>query len=130
MSAVAFLSADWLRALDAALRTTEIPDVDGSFVLEQVVVDVPGSGEVRYCVMVDHNGARIQASATPDVRLTTDYEMAVAIAGGHGNAQQALALGRLRIGGDLDAFAARTTLLLALRDATAALRSDTTFTEP
>ena len=130
MSALAFLSADWLHALDAALRTAEIPDVDGSFVLEQVVVDVPGSGDVRYCVMVDREGARIEESSTPDVRLTTDYEMAVAIASGRGNAQQALALGRLRIGGDLDAFAAHTTLLFALRDATAVLRSDTTFAEP
>jgi putative sterol carrier protein len=128
--ALAFLSADWLRALDAALRSAEIPALDGSFVLEQVVVDIPGSDDVSYCVVLDHDGARIEDGPTPDVRVTTDYEIAAAIASGSGNAQQALARGRLRIGGDLEAFAARTTLLLALRDSTAALRSDTTFAEP
>jgi predicted lipid carrier protein YhbT len=128
--ALAFLSSEWLRALDAALRAAPMPDADGSFVLEQVVVDVPGVGEVRYAVVVDGTGARIEATTKPDVRLTTDYEMAVAIASGSGNAQQALALGRLRIGGDLEAFAAHASLLVALRDASATLRSDTTFGEP
>jgi hypothetical protein len=130
MPALAFLSSEWLRALDRALRATPLPDADGSFVLEQVVVDVPGAGEVRYAVVLDDTGAHIEDSVEPDVRLTTDYEMAVAIASGSGNAQQALALGRLRIGGDLEAFAARASLLVALRDATAMLRSDTTFDEP
>ncbi len=130
MPALAFLSPEWLRALDAALRSAPIPDSDGSFVLEQVVIDVPGAGEVRYSVVVDGTGARIDDAAQADVRLTTDYEMAVAIASGSGNAQQALARGRLRIGGDLEAFAARSTLLVALRDVTATLRNDTTFDEP
>jgi hypothetical protein len=130
MPALAFLSAEWLRALDTALRTAPIPDADGSFVLEQVVVDVPGAGEVRYSVVVDSTGARIDDTATADVRLTTDYDTAVAIASGSGNAQQALARGRLRIGGDLEAFAARASLLVALSDVTATLRSDTTFAAP
>ena len=130
MPALAFLSAEWLRALDAALRCAAVPDLDGTFVLEQVVVDVPDAGEVRYSVVLDGTGARLENAATPDVRLTTDYETAVAIAGGSGNAQDALAHGRLRIGGDLEAFAAHASFLVALRDATATLRSDTTFGAP
>ena len=87
-----------------------------------------GRGSLRRC-----RGGTGLASKTwpsPTSVSTTDYEMAVAIASGSANAQQALARGRLRIGGDLEAFAARASLLLAVRDTTATLRSDTTFGEP
>jgi len=64
------------------------------------------------------------------VRLTTDYPTAVAIARGRENAQIALARGRLRLGGDVDALVKRADALGALDDATAALRAATTYPSP
>ena len=62
-----------------------------------------------------------------DVRLTTDYDTATAIALGKENAQSALAQGRLRLGGDIDTLVRGAAALTALDDATAALRAATTY---
>ena len=71
-----FLSEKWLDELDRALRASEDVSALSPIVIEQVVVDVPGRGEVRYRVRVDGGGARVTQGAgpeSPDVRLTTDY---------------------------------------------------------
>jgi hypothetical protein len=128
-----FLSETWLDELDRALRASEDVSALSPIVIEQVVVDVPGRGEVRYRVRVDGGGARVTQGAgpeSPDVRLTTDYTTAVAIALGTENAQIALARGRLRLGGDVDALVRDADALGALRDATAALRAATTYPSP
>jgi len=128
-----FLSETWLDELDRALRASEDVSALSPIVIEQVVVDVPGRGEVRYRFRVDGGGARVTQGAgpePPDVRLTTDYRTAVAIALGTENAQIALARGRLRLGGDVDALVRRADALGALHDATAALRAATTYPSP
>ncbi len=99
-------------------------------VIEQVVRAVPGRGEVRYHFRVDAGGACVVEGAPPDpadVRLTTDYDTATAIALGKENAQSALAQGRLRLGGDIDTLVRGAAALAALDDATAALRAATTY---
>ena len=128
-----FLSETWLDELDRALRASDSAPALAPIVIEQVVVDVPGRGEVRYRVRVDGDGAWVTAGGgpeSPDVRLTTDYPTAVAIALGQENAQIALARGRLRLGGDVDALVRRADALAALHDATAALRTATTYPSP
>ena len=123
-----FLSPEWIAELDVALRAAENAD-DGPLTLEQVVSDVPRRGVVRYRLVLSHGAAVVSESndARVDVRLTTDYETAVAIARGDANAQVALAFGRLRIGGDSDALVRHADQLARLADVNAQLRRTTTF---
>ncbi len=128
-----FLSEIWLRELDAAVRAATNASSLAPIVIEQVVHGVPGRGEVRYRLRVGIDGASVVEDDTvdqPDVRLTTDFETAVAIATGRENAQIALSRGRLRLGGDVDALVRGAVALGALDDATAALRDATTFPSP
>jgi SCP-2 sterol transfer family len=128
-----FLSEQWLHELDAAVRASAAVCALGPIVIEQVVALVPRRGEVRYRLVVDAHGARLSDGAETrpaDVRLSSDYGTAVAIAAGKENAQIALADGRLRLGGDVDALVRRSEAFAALDDATAALRDVTTFPSP
>jgi hypothetical protein len=128
-----FLSEMWLHDLDDAVRASATVSVLAPLAIEQVVSGVPGRGEVRYRIRVDSDGARVttaDASEPPDVRLSTDYDTAVAIASGRENAQIALARGRLRLGGDIEVLIRRADALGALEDATAALRDATTYPSP
>jgi hypothetical protein len=128
-----FLSEMWLRELDLAVRAAASVSALAPIVIEQVVSDVPGRGEVRYRIEADDDGARVtfgETSPRPDVRLSTDYDTAVAIAVGDENAQIALARGRLRLGGDVETLVRRAAALGALDDITAALRATTTYPSP
>jgi hypothetical protein len=128
-----FLSEMWLRDLDRSVKGATGVSAPAPVVIEQVVHDVPGRGEVRYHLRVDAGGARVSAGEPverADVRLTTDYETAVAIARGEENAQIALAHGRLRLGGNIDTLVRSAGALGALDDATADLRGETTYPSP
>lgn len=131
-----FLSEAWIRELDAAVRVAPELSVLGPIEIEQIVSGVPRRGEVRYRVVIDADGARVESAEgdgstrAADVRLTTDYATACAIASGKKNAQAALADGRLRLGGSLDALVRRAPAFAALGDATAALRGMTSFPAP
>jgi hypothetical protein len=129
-----FLSQAWIRELDAAVRAAPELSALRPIEIEQVVTGVPRRGEVRYRIVVDDRGARVddgnEHGYAAEVRLTTDYATACAIAAGKENAQAALADGRLRIGGSLDVFVRRAPAFAALGDATAALRGITTFAAP
>ena len=128
-----FLSEIWLRELDRSVQDATGVSTLAPIVIEQVVRDVPGRGEVRYRFRVDAGGARViagEAEQRADVRLTTDYETAVAIATGRENAQIALARGRLRLRGNIDTLVRSADALGALDDATAALRGNTTYPSP
>lgn len=145
-----FLSPTWIQELDRAVRASAGVCALAPIVIEQVVSGVPGRGEVRYRIRVGADGAaRVEESAVPtgspsdapsdspsdvvgrpDVRLTTDYGTAVAISRGTENAQIALAHGRLRLGGDVEALVRQAVGLAALDDATAALRGSTTYPSP
>ena len=126
-----FLSAAWIDALDAAVRSSEAMAGLAPTVIEQTVVDVPGAGLVRYRIRVDATGARVTAEddERADVRLTTDYVTAVAIAQSRENAQSALARGRLQLGGDVDVLIRNAEAFAALADVTGALRAATTYPE-
>ncbi len=127
---IAYLSDAWIDALDAALDASNALSALAPLVLEQVVENTP-RGEVRYRVTVDANGAHARRShaddAPPDLRITTDYATAAAIAQGRENAQTALAGGRLRIGGDIEVLTAQADAWNGLDDATARLRAETSY---
>ena len=135
-----FLSDSWIAALDQALRAENGLSECAAVTVEQVVTGAPG-GDVRYRIVIDGTGGRAERivdgaddgdgadGARIDVRLTTDYSTAVAIARGAENAQIALARGRLRLGGDVQALTRFAAALGEISDATAALRAETTFPE-
>ncbi len=125
-----FLSDDWLAALDRAARAAADALAPlAPLVIEQVVMEVPDRGEVRFHLIVEEAGARVAPGPAPraDVRFTTKYTTAVEVACGRTNAQTALATGQLRLGGDLEGFGDRSAALAAVSDVFAAVRSSTTF---
>jgi SCP-2 sterol transfer family protein len=129
-----YLSDAWVDALDDALQASSSVAAVAPLVIEQVVRDVPGHGEVRYRVWIDVRGGhagRIGAAdehdTPPDIRLSTDFGTATAIASGRENAQTALARGRLQLGGSVDVLTRHADALAALDDATAELRGTTTY---
>jgi SCP-2 sterol transfer family len=126
-----YLSDAWIAALDAAVRDAPQLRTTAPLVIESVVTEVPRRGEVRYRVAVDASGARARsvdaADPTPELRLTTDYVTAVAIARGTENAQTALARGRLRLGGDVNVLIAHAETLSKLDDLTASVRTATVY---
>jgi hypothetical protein len=127
-----FLSDRWLRELDDAVRAAADLRALGPVVIEQLVHDVPGRGDVRYQLRIADAVARIETRdlGPADVRISLTYREAVAIARGEQNAQNALARGDLRIGGNVEVLTSRAATLSALDDATATLRAATTFPEP
>src|SRR5438093_367842 len=94
-SVAEFLSDEWIAALDAAARATQVDAGDAdSLAVEPVVRGVPGRGDVRYRVTCDTGVRAVTRSPdgeSADVRIETDYATAVALARGQLNAQTALA---------------------------------------
>jgi hypothetical protein len=124
-----FLSDEWLAALDASARSVgACPDV-APFVAEQVVTGVEGRGVVRYHLAFDDAGLHVRPGAAekPDVTLATDLVTAADIARGATNAQRALAAGRLRVSGSIEALTKRAAALGALEDVFASVRDTTTY---
>jgi len=126
-----FLSDEWIAALDAAARATQVDAGDAdSLAVEPVVRGVPGRGDVRYRVTCDTGVRAVTRSPdgeSADVRIETDYATAVALARGQLNAQTALADGVLRVSGDLARLAAHAAALARLGDLFASVRATTTF---
>lgn len=105
----AFLSDEWVDALAARLATQAI-DPELAVAVRQVVDDVAWTVRVA--------GGRVSVDRDPaaDVTLTTDRATAEALVAGELAAQDALAAGRLRIGGDLTKLLGASQVLAALRD--------------
>ncbi len=132
-----FLSDQWIAALASACDADRDsgaanPDATGErLVIEPTVRDVPGQGEVRYRVSFDASGCAVEAVG-PDgpgahVRLETDYATAVALARGEMNAQAALAVGRLRVVGDVARLTAHAGALARFDDLFAEVRATTSY---
>ena len=129
-----FLSDEWIRALDDAARAGGADASTGEvLVVEPVVRDVPGRGEVRYRVACDETVRSVSlplpGDAAAAVRIETDYRTASALARGEVNAQAALADGRLRVAGDVARLAGHAGTLARLTDLFATLRASTAFVD-
>jgi putative sterol carrier protein len=102
-----------------------------SIEIEQIVPDAPG-GEVRYHLLVQDGRVRVQpgSAASPQLRLTADYETAARIQRGELNGQQALAAGRLKVRGRFAHLLRADDALRSLDHAFATVRAATTYGEP
>jgi hypothetical protein len=131
---VAFLSPDWIRALDEAARDHPgLPDaaVGLSLVVEQEVTDAPG-GPVRFHVVFGDGSVRVRTGPAPQptVRFSQDLATATAIATGTESAQRAFMTGRLQVGGDLRVLLEGREALAALDDVFASVRRTTEHPDP
>lgn len=128
---VDYLSAEWLEALDEAVRSDEaLAELTAGhdLVIEQVVERAPGDAVVWQVHLVDGSPrVEVGAGARPTVRFTTDLATAEAITTGREAPQAAFLRGDLRIGGDTAALAAHRELLASVSDLTATLRDRTVF---
>jgi putative sterol carrier protein len=126
-----FLSPEWVDELDAAARASDSLAArtrDLAFTVQQVVRNTP-RGDVHYHVTADDNSVRVRSGAveSPDLTLVADYEVARAISAGTGNAQDALAAGRLKIEGGLALLLGNEGVFAALEDVFASVRARTTY---
>jgi putative sterol carrier protein len=126
-----FLSSEWIEALDAAARASNsmpMRTVDVTITVQQVVQHAP-QGEVHYYVTIDRDGVRVRPGSvdSPDLTLFADYDVARAINAGTANAQDALAVGRLKITGRFDLLLGHEGTFAALDDVFASVRSATTY---
>jgi hypothetical protein len=124
-----FLSPAWIADLDAAARRAVVPDDVGDLTVEQVVVDVPGTGELRYHVRFAAGTLRVipGAAVSPDLRVLAEYTSAVAMHRGELSAQEALARGRATLEGPIQGVRGREAALRGLDDAFASVRAATTY---
>lgn len=125
-----FLSDEWFTALDAAARSVRLRHEVTPFVLEQVVTGTgDGPPDVRYQVVFSDATVRVVKGApqAPDVSFVTDIRTATRIARGEINAQRALASGRFRVGGSIEALVRRADALATLDDVFASVRGVTTY---
>jgi putative sterol carrier protein len=128
---VRYTSPDWIAAAGRALADDaglKDATADVQLTLEQVVTDGP-TGTVSWHVAIDHGHVELAEGPAPaaDLRFTTTYDTAAAIASGKLAAQRAFAEGRLRVGGDLSLLVAHHRTLASLDDALASVRADTTY---
>ena len=123
----AYLSDDWLAAMDAAIKDHQglaAATSDTSLVIQNVITGGPG-GQVAYAIRLDHGRGDINAGNEPaaDVTFTTDIDTARAIHRGDESAQTAFMAGRLRIGGDARVLIANQHVLAELDDVFASVRA-------
>jgi len=122
-----FLSPAWIAELDTAARAADDLVADAPIVVEQVVDDGAGV-TVRYQVRIGPAGAVVSGDPGPpaDVVLVTDRATAWAMHEGQLRAQDAFALGRLKVRGRPELLAGRADLFARLDRAFAPVRAGTT----
>ncbi|MGI8664030.1 MAG: SCP2 sterol-binding domain-containing protein [Acidimicrobiales bacterium] len=123
-----YLSPEWLAELQAAAAGAE-PSLTG---LADVVLqhEVTGaSGDVVFHVVIGDEGIAVLPGPADGatVTFTEDDATAAAITRGELSAQTAYMSGRLRIRGDVTALARPSSIIVALDDLFAAVRSSTTY---
>ncbi len=123
-----FLSPEWFARVSAETPPGQQPP---AAVLEQVVDGAP-DGRVTYRVEIGESTARIvwpvpDGAADPDLRVTCDWPVAVAIAKGELSTQRALMQGGLRVKGNPGRLSELAAALQGVDPVPAAVREATTY---
>ena len=126
-----YLSPAWLDAAGEALADSpglRSAITDLALTLEQTVTGAP-DGTVRWHVVLDHGDARLVRGPAErsDLRFSTSYGVASAIALGELATPMAFMAGELRVGGDLTLLTRHQRLLASLDDVLVDVRKATTF---
>ena len=122
---VRFLSDEWLAEAAALTASTGIGEA--VCVVEQVVRR--SDQHVRYQLHVGTDAARVDphGTATADLEIVEDYDIATAISRGELDPGGALATGRITIRGDAGRLASVADSLARLGDVLAPLRARTEY---
>jgi len=115
-----FLTDDWIDAFAVAASKASA-DLSVNLAVRQIVDDV------SWTVRLADGHVTVDRDPDADVTLTTDRATAAALVRGELAATDALATGRLRLGGDLARLLAAADGLVGLDAAYAEVRADTTF---
>jgi hypothetical protein len=96
--------------------------------VQQTVEDTP-DGAVTWHVAIEDGRMALDAGPAddPDLRITTRWDTAAAVAAGTLAAQRAFVEGRLRLGGDLSLLLTHQRALAAVDDVLAPVRAATTY---
>ncbi|HEX9259727.1 MAG TPA: SCP2 sterol-binding domain-containing protein [Acidimicrobiales bacterium] len=128
---VRYLSLDWIDALRTELsRRDDLAEIasERTVGVTQVVTDGP-EGDVVYHLQAA--GGEVSFGAGPadpeDVRFQQTWEVAVSVAQGVLNAQEAFLGGRILISGDRQKLLDNTALFAALDEVFATVREHTTY---
>lgn len=126
-----YLSQEWLAAAAEAIAhdaALQVATEDLNLTLEQTVADGP-EGTVCWHLVLRHGYAALVMgpTSTADLRFTTTWDTAQAIARGDLAAPDAFMDGRLRVGGDLTLLVRYHRKLAAVDDVLATLRAKTTW---
>jgi hypothetical protein len=125
-----FLSAEWIAAVDAAVRSAPDLAADPPIVVETIVRDDDGP-ERGYQLRIDADGASVargRKEHVADVVLVTNAATAWALHQGTVRAQDAFTRGELKVRGRPEILAGRTDLFARLERALAPVRAGTTPT--
>jgi hypothetical protein len=124
-----FLSPEWLRAFDTALRSDR--ELGARFLGSPIAIAQEiADSDLRYVIVLDGDGGRVETARRDlpvDVTFVCDRATAAALAQGTLNAQRALTSGRLKLRGEVDRLGAAGAALAGLGDLLAGLRADTEF---
>jgi hypothetical protein len=130
---VRYLSSEWFDAVGEALADDPgLPTATAGLhlTLQQTVTDAPDApdGETCWHLVLD-DGVRLVRGPVEhaDLRFTTSYPTAAAIAAGELGAPIAFIRGELRVGGDLTLLTTHQRPLAAVHDVLAELRKVTVF---
>lgn len=104
--AVKFLSGEWVQAINDALGSSEDfkkAAAGKNVKLQQVVTDVPNSGEVKYYFQLENGRPELALGELMDAEatLTQNYETATAISKQQLNPQSAFMQGKLKVSGNM-----------------------------
>lgn len=120
--------------MEAARRALAADDTDRpalagvKLTVEQTVEDTPDGSVTWHIAITDGRMALDPGPADhADLRITTGWETAAAVAAGTLAAQRAFVEGRLRLGGDLSLLLIHQRALAAVDDVLAPVRALTTY---
>ena len=126
-----YLSPEWFDAAGAALagEAGRAPALAGVVLTVEQTVDGTPDGTVRWHLTIADGKIALTPgpAARPDVRFTTTYPVAAAVARGEISAQRAFVEGDLRVRGDVGVVLAHGRSLAAVDDALASVRAATTY---
>ena len=122
-----YLSEEWIREADAALRASGLRTAEGQrFAVEQQV------GDAVYHMVFDSEGAGVRSGPAPDpsVMFRQSWDTAAAIARGELSAEEAVLNGHTLLEGDPMALVANHRILAKADDVFAAVRARTLWDRP